>query len=143
MTISECIIEWLSEYQKMEFAECAVDQIEAEDGTYAIFKTPNKNITEYTDGSQLITEYFQLVARKSTQLDSERVNNQQMLVDLENWVEEKNMEEDYPDLSKAGKLICMNINVSDSNSIVSQEDTSAIYQLSIAVQYLKEGGANE
>ena len=55
MTVSECIIEWLSEYEKMEFAECAVDQIEAEDGTYAIFKTPNKNITEYTDGSQLIT----------------------------------------------------------------------------------------
>ena len=50
MTISECIIEWLGEYQKMEFAECAVDQIEAEDGTYAIFKTPNKNVTEYMDG---------------------------------------------------------------------------------------------
>lgn len=138
MTVSECIIEWLSEYEKMEFAECAVDQIEAEDGTYAIFKTTNKNITEYTDGSQLITEYFQLVARKSTQLDSERVNNQQMLADLENWVEEKNMEEDYPELSKAGNLICMDINVSDSNSIISQEDASAIYQLSIAVQYLKE-----
>ena len=70
MTVSECIIEWLSEYEKMEFAECAVDQIEAEDGTYAIFKTPNKNITEYTDGSQLITEYFQLVARKSTQFQN-------------------------------------------------------------------------
>lgn len=143
MTISECIIEWLGEYQKMEFAECAVDQIEAEDGTYAIFKTPNKNVTEYMDGSQLVTEYFQLVARKSTQLNPERVNNQQMLVDLENWVEEKNMEEDYPDLSKAGKLICMDIDVSDSNSIVSQEDASAIYQLSIAIQYLKERGGCE
>ena len=55
MTVSECIIEWLSEYEKMEFAECAVDQIEAEDGTYAIFKTPNKNITEYTDGSQNVS----------------------------------------------------------------------------------------
>ena len=74
MTISECIIEWLGEYQKMEFAECAVDQIEAEDGTYAIFKTPNKNVTEYMDGSQLVTEYFQLVARKSTQLNPERVS---------------------------------------------------------------------
>ena len=143
MTISECIIEWLGEYQKMEFAECAVDQIEAEDGTYAIFKTPNKNVTEYMDGSQLATEYFQLVARKSTQLNPERVNNQQMLADLENWVEERNMGEDYPDLSKAGKLICMDIHVSDSNSIVSQGDASAIYQLSIAIQYLKERGGCE
>ncbi len=138
MTISECIIEWLSEYKQMEFTECAVDQIEAEDGTYAIFKTPNKNITEYADGSQLITEYFQLMAKKSTQLNLERVNNLQMLADLENWVDEKNMGEEYPDLSEAGKMICVDISISNSNSILSQEDESAIYQLSIAVQYLKE-----
>ena len=138
MTISECIIEWLSEYKQMEFAECAVDQIEAEDGTYAIFKTPNKNITEYADGSQLITEYFQLMAKKATQLNLERVNNLQMLADLENWVDEKNMDEEYPELSKAGKLTCKDISISNSNSILSQEDESAIYQLSIAVQYLKE-----
>lgn len=33
--------------------------------------------------------------------------------------------------------------ISDSNSIVSQGDASAIYQLSIAIQYLKERGGCE
>ena len=64
MTISECIIEWLGEYQKMEFAECAVDQIEAEDGTYAIFKTPNKNVTEYMAGQAAAAEAAAAEAEK-------------------------------------------------------------------------------
>lgn len=71
-------------------------------------------------------------------MDENRVENQQMMEDLTEWIIEKAFHEDYPDLSKAGSLICENVEVNDAASITSQEDDNAIYQLTLAIQYLKE-----
>lgn len=138
MTVSECIKEWLSAYPDVDISEMATDFIEGDTGSFAIYKSPNRNVDRYNDGSCLVTEYYQFFARQSTMMDSERIGNQQLLADLEAWVEDKDWNEDYPDLSQAGSLECQEISVSGSATIMSQEDDNAIYQITIAVKYLKE-----
>lgn len=138
MTVGECIKRWLSSYEGADFSEIATDFIEGDTGSYAIYKSPNKTIEPYLDGSSLITEHYQFFARKSTQIQEEMIENQQFLSDLEDWVVVKDYNEDYPELSEAGSLICTEISISNSAAITSQEDDNAIYQITIAIQYLKE-----
>lgn len=138
MTISESLKKWLNNYSKVEFKTIKTDVIAAEDGSKAIFKSPNKTVKDYVDGSSLITEYYQFYAKRSAMLDEERIDNQQFMADLENWIEDKYLNEDYPDLSEIGKLKCTEISVSNSSTITYEEDDTAVYQVTIAIEYLKE-----
>ncbi len=138
MTVSEGLKEWLGDYDNMDISELLTDFIDAPEGCLALFKSPSREEKTFLDGSKEITEYYNFFARSSTQLEEKRVENQQMMDDLTEWITEKAFYEDYPDLSKAGSLICENVEVSDAASITSQEDDNAIYQLTLAIQYLKE-----
>lgn len=137
MTIAECLKKWLGDYEKADI-ELDTDFIEGENGSFAIYKAPNNTIIPYNDGTSLVTEYYQFFARQPIQIDKERIENQKFMSDLENWVEEKNLNEEYPDLSAVGNLACTEINIENSAAVTSQEEDNAIYQIVISVQYLKE-----
>lgn len=137
LTVTECVKEWLGTYKGIDL-DVDISFLNDDNDTYAIYKQPNRNEVLYNNGSKLITDYFQFFARQSTQIQENMIENEQFLDDLENWVEEKNFNEDYPDFSKVGKLECQDIGISSTATIISQEEDSAIYQLIIAIQYLKE-----
>ena len=138
MTVSECLKDWLSEYDNLDFSDILTDFIDAPKDCMALFRSPEREERSYIDGSQGRTEYYNFFARKSTQLDEERVENQQLLDDLTEWIENKSIQEDFPDLSQVGKYTCEDINVNGSSTINSQESDNAIYQITIVIQYLKE-----
>lgn len=132
------MIDWLGEFDGLNFSELLTDFMDAPEGCMALFRSPQKQEKAYLDGSKDITEYYNFFARKSTLLDETRVENQQLLDDLTEWIENKAFEEDYPDLSQVGNLTCEDITVNGASAINSQEDDNAIYQVTIAIQYLKE-----
>lgn len=138
MTVGECLKDWLGEFDGLNFSELLTDFMDAPEGCMALFRSPQKQEKAYLDGSKDITEYYNFFARKSTLLDETRVENQQLLDDLTEWIENKAFEEDYPDLSQVGNLACEDITVNGASAINSQEDDNAIYQVTIAIQYLKE-----
>ena len=138
MTVGECLKDWLSEYGGLNFSELLTDFIDAPEGCVALFRSPQKQEKVFLDGSKEVTEYYNFFARKSTQLDEERIEHQQLLDDLTEWIENKAFEEDYPDLSQVGNLACEDITVNGASAINSQENDNAIYQVTIAIQYLKE-----
>ena len=138
MTVAECIKIWLGVYEKMDFRELQTDFIGSNVGSYGIFKSPDRTITPFADGSHLMKEYYYFSARKSITGDSERISNAQVLADLEDWIENKNEKEEYPDLTKAGKLFCTDIRVENSATITEHSENEAIYQITIAIEYEKE-----
>lgn len=138
MTVAECIKNWLGGFTQLSLSELCTDFLESDLESYEIFKSPNRDIKQYTDGSSLVTEYYQFYGRKATTADSERVSNQQVLADFENWIETKNFDEEYPDLSQVGNLICQEISIENSATIIDQTDSSAVYQITIKITYKKE-----
>lgn len=138
MTVGECLKDWLGEFDGLNFSELLTDFMDAPEGCMALFRSPQKQEKAYLDGSKDITEYYNFFARKSTLLDETRVENQQLLDNLTEWIENKAFEENYPDLSQVGNLTCEDITVNGASAINSQEDDNAIYQVTIAIQYLKE-----
>lgn len=137
MTVAECLKKWLNTYPNADFGEIDTDIIEDKDG-YTIFKSPNKTAISYSDGSSLNTEYYQFFAKQSAMLDEERISNQQLMADFENWIDEKNFNEEYPDLSETGKLQCTEISINNSATITYENEDKATYQITIAIEYLKE-----
>lgn len=138
MTVAECLKEWLNTYSGADFGDIDTDIIENMNGSRAIFKAPNKTVRKYNDGSSLNTEYYQFFAKQSVLLEEERVDNQQFMSDLEDWIEEKDFNEDYPDLSKVGRLTCTEISISNSSTITYENEDKAVYHITIAIEYLKE-----
>ncbi|MCM1258800.1 MAG: hypothetical protein NC307_13225 [Roseburia sp.] len=138
MTISECLKDWLGKFPGFSSDTILTDRIEAPDGMSALYKSPNKSVVPLNDGSKRVTEYYQFFFRGATIEESQRISNNQLVEDLENWVEEKEFEEDYPDLSQAGKYICEEIALSGYGSVSFQEEDNAVYQITIEIKYLKE-----
>lgn len=136
MTVAESLKKWLCGFDKADFSEILTDFIDAPPDCISIFKSPNKSIVKFNDGSRQITEYYQFFFRQPTQLDKKRIENQRLLADLEEWVEQRNYSEDYPELHE--NLVCEEIDIANSATINSQEDDNAIYQITLSIQYLKE-----
>lgn len=138
MTVGECLKDWLGNFDGLDFSEILTDFINAPEGCLALFKSPNKNIVHFNDGSKQITEYYQFFARLATQAPGQTDDNQQVIANLEDWIEEKDSEEDYPELSEVGDMTCNEVSVTNSGTITDQNDDNAIYQITIAITYLKE-----
>ncbi len=138
MTVSECIKTWLNEYG-MDFSTISTDFVETDVGSYAMFKSPKREVTQFIDGTTTeVKEYYQFFARRSTSEDAARVESAQVLADLENWIELQNEIENLPDLSGVGKLRCEELSIEESYALTKQEESSAVYQITIAITYLKE-----
>lgn len=136
MTISESIVTWLNEYDGADFSEMSTDFIKSDIGSFAIFKSPQNVKKKYLDGSSTNMDFYNIFAQKSIVEEDERVDNQQFTDDLEDWVEERNINKDFPVLKD--KCTCLEIGVNNSSAINSMEESKAIYQVTIKIKYYKE-----
>lgn len=137
MTVSEAIKQWLYGFPKITIDErIETELLGSQAVSYAISRTPQNVIETYVDGSQQRTEYYMLFARQSTQLEAERVSNDKLLEELESWIEEKNLNGEYPTIDE--KRIVDEIGISSSFYIYSQEEEESIYSLTIMIKYRKE-----
>lgn len=137
MTVSEAIKQWLYGFPKITIDErIETELLGSQAVSYAISRTPQNVIETYVDGSQQRTEYYMLFARQSTQLEAERVSNDKLLEELESWIEEKNLNGEYPTIDEKRKVD--EIGISSSFYIYSQEEEESIYSLTIMIKYRKE-----
>lgn len=137
MTVSEAIKQWLYGFPKITIDErIETELLGGEAVSYAISRTPQNEIETFVDGSQYRTEYYMIFARQSTQLEAERVSNDKLLEELESWIEEKNLNGEYPTIDE--KRIVDEIGISSSFYIYSQEEEESIYSLTIMIKYRKE-----
>lgn len=138
MTISECLKNWLGEFPGFSSNTILTDRIDTPDGTLSLYKSPNKTVVPFIDGSKQVTEYYQFFFRGETIEEGQRISNNKLMEDLEDWIEGRDAGEDFPDLSRAGNYMCEEIALSNYGAITSQEEDNAIYQISIVMRYVKE-----
>ena len=138
MTVGECIKNWLETYEDIDFSQLATDFVDSDLGSYGIFKSPSKETVKCISGDSIVTEYYQFFGRMATNLENERIDNEQVLADFEDWVETQDLEENYPDLSTVGKYECEEIAITNSATIIDQKDNEALYQITVGITYVKE-----
>ncbi len=134
MNIGNELRKWLDTCPYIDDAvKVDIDRLDAEIEALGLYKQPSKSIEKFIDGSMLETQHFYFLVRRSSQLRQERVKNQDYLSKIENWIEDQDYIEHYP-------LIDNVHSVGVVNSFYLQEtnEEEAIYQVGIALKYLKE-----
>ena len=137
MTVSKALIQWLYGYGNIRIDERIETDVLAQQAiSYALYKEPNAIVDAYIDGSQMRTEYYTFLARRNTQIESERQDNNAFLEELENWIDEKNLNGELPQLD--GNRYCEDVSVSSGLYLYTNEDNQAVYALTIQIKYRKE-----
>ncbi len=137
MTISQAIKQWLYKNGTIEIDErINTEKLDANAIAYSLSKTPQSQAKSFIGGSELRTEYYMFFARQSSQLEAERISNDEFLENLENWVWQKNKEHDLPILDKKRK--CTKVGISSSYYLYSTEEEEGIYTFTIEIEYIKE-----
>lgn len=137
MTVSRAIIQWLFQNDTIEIDEkINTDLLDAKATAYALSKTPSNIIEQFNDGSERRTEYYTFLTKRNSQLDNERISNDQFLENLQEWVWENNLNGNIPQLDN--KRFCDNIAISSSYYLFEVETEESIYSLTLEIIYRKE-----
>lgn len=133
MTISAYIAKWLKKFENIE-----IDTNHVADGAdkYGLFRAPGRDIREFNDESYEITEYYQLVARQAALSVSERKEADEWLEDLVYWADDFPYRNEFPKLDKGREVIGITINGNPYPMDVNDKD--ALYEVSIAITYIRE-----
>lgn len=137
MTVSEAIIKWLKtfnpeEYRKMNRIDTDIQAAEVE--SYSLVKEPVQNVRNYLSGKQEITEHYAIMARLSSQTNTDRIENNGFGEALEAWVSEQDRNRNYPILPVA----VQEISVTTPFYVGKTETNNSLYQMTIAIKYIKE-----
>lgn len=138
MTASEAIISWLETFSSGE--DRSMGQIDTDlQGSlvekYSLVRAPTQSIKEYLSGKKVYTDQYTFQAQLSVQSDAERMDNREFGEALENWIKEKNLEEEFPAVPDVEVL---SVRVAVPFSVDKTEDDSPIYQMTIEIKYEKE-----
>lgn len=135
MNISKQILEWLKECPYIgDISLFDINLLQSKDGSVALFKQPSVTVHEFIDGSKQITEYYYFLFSKSAQIDAERIENEEYLRKIEDWIGEQEFAGKYPDIGYPVDAVSMG----NGYYMISFEGNEAKYQLTLGIQYRKD-----
>lgn len=138
MTVSGAIIEWLKGFDSADY--WIINQINTDIqgpkvNSYSLVKEPTKNVKSYVSGRKVYTEHYMFQARLSTNEDIERVENTGFGEALEQWVEDKNIAKEFPQIPNA---IVKDVGITTPFYMGRTQTNDSVYQMTIAIMYEKE-----
>ena len=133
MTISKVITEWLKGYENIN-----IETNHIKDGAdkYGLFKSPARDIKNFNDNSQEITEYYQFMAKQSAVSDTERKEADEWLEDLTYWVDDYQLNYEYPDVGGNRKI--ESIELTGCPYPMESTEDEILYQMSLKITYTRE-----
>lgn len=136
MNITESIIKWLEECPYIGKVNAFdVNQVQAKNDSVGLFKQPTVNVTEFIDGSKQVTEYYYFLFKKAVQIKPDRLKNEEYLRRIEDWIGAQELGGNYPDIGYPVDGVGM----ADGYYMASSDGKSAAYQLTLEIQYRKDG----
>lgn len=136
MTVIESIIQFLGMYE-IE-SRIGIDKLESQTASYSLMKAPQENVQHFISGMEIHTDYYQLMARLDAQSEQERIANNAWGQGITEWINRKDKEKQYPVLDG---YRCTGISVSTPFYMRVTDISSAVYQMTIAIEYVKENEA--
>lgn len=133
MTISAYIVNLLKEYGGIK-----INTNHVPDGSdkYGLYKSPSRDINNFTDGSYQITEYYQFFARQASSSPSERKEADEWLEDLTYWLDDYQYKYELPEID--GSRTVEKIVITGCPYPIADDCKGTMYQMSLAITYTRE-----
>lgn len=134
MSKAKGIIDWFKTCGLVENVETFdVNQLGNNLGA-GLYKQPSITKQTLADGSQIITENYYVLFRRSAQIPKERIDNEDFLEAVENWFYEQEVNESYPDIGYP----VHEISATNAFYMLERDSHNAVYQLTLSVKYMRE-----
>ena len=133
MTVIESIIQFLGMYETE--SRIGIDKLESQTASYSLMKAPQENVQHFISGMEVHTDYYQLMARLDAQSEQERIANNAWGQGITEWIRQKDEAKQYPALDG---YRCTGISVSTPFYMGMTDKSGAVYQMTIAIEYVKE-----
>lgn len=132
-TVSSAVAAWLSFFENM-----TVDTNHVTDGSdkYGLFKSPNRNVKNFLNGSYEITEYYQFFARQASVSEEDRKDSDAWLEELAYWADDFSFVYEYPALDGGRKINMIELTGMPYPMETGSSDT--LFQMSLAITYTRE-----
>ena len=130
MTVSEAVINWLMTFEPGKCSKMKnihTDMQPAEVDAYSLVKEPIQNVKTFVTGKKVFTDHYMIRARLSSYEDAEM---------LEEWVREQDRNKNFPQI--AGYNVKY-IRTTTPFHVGRTENNNSLYQMTISIQYMKEG----
>ena len=133
MTVSKAIIEWLKGFNSLDKINTDIQGPKVD--TFALVKTPVKNVKTFISGKKIHTEHYMIQARLSSNDNLDRADNLDFGDRLEEYVRNKNRAEEFPEIPDA---TVKEIEITTPFYLGMVDNNSSVYQMTIAIEYEKE-----
>lgn len=133
MTISQYISDLMKQYDGIE-----LDTNHVKDGSdqYGLFRSPGRDIKNFTDGSYEITEYYQFLARQSAVSLSSRKKMDEWLEDLAYWADDHGVNYEFPPIDKNRRVT--GLSITGNPYPMESDNRECLYQMSLSITYERE-----
>lgn len=133
MTISKAITEWLKGYENIK-----IETNHVQDGSdkYGLFKSPSRDVKNFTDGSYEATEYYNFMAKQDSTSDYDRQDADEWLEKLTYWVDDYSFNYEYPELDNGRRIIGIELN--GCPYPMEADDSETLYQMALKITYSRE-----
>lgn len=134
VTNSEKIKTWLKSCNLVTVEDVDTDRLEAQVESLGIYKQAQRDVTEFVDGSKIVSEYYYFLARRSAQLEAERISSHEFLALVEDWVEEQDRFGNRPNVEGIEEVF-----IANGFYMIDAETDESVYQISIGIKYQRKG----
>lgn len=133
MTISKYIIDLLKAHKSIE-----VDTEHVPDGSdqYGLFKSPTRDVKDYTDGSYEITEHYQFLARQRANSKTERKEADEWIEELAYWADDFSFNYEFPSID--GNRRVTGLSITGNPYPMESDNRECLYQMSLSITYERE-----
>lgn len=138
MSIIRSLQDYLEQYERMDMQPLTVktDMADAVASSYSVAPSGNGKITSDILGNRTYQNNYVFYAREAAADEIDRRENYDFLEGFSEWLEEKNEEDNLPELPigyKAEELRASNIMLFDVS-----EDGTGLYQVQLQLEFIKE-----
>lgn len=108
-----------------------------EPSNYSLNSLPSPQSTQDILQNKYYVKNFAITSREYTPTDLERIENLGLYEQLEKWVEEKNDNDDYPDLGK--NIEVTGIHITNAGFLYENDpkNNTGLYQIQFQIEFIK------
>lgn len=127
MNITKAISDW--------FQTCPgisnIDIAQVQNAGVGIYKQPSLEVEKLIDGGEIRTEYYYALFMMDAQIKKDRIDNEEVLQNVEEWIFDQEMAENYPEIGYP----VYEIAATGSRYMMNRDDQDATYQITIKIKY--------
>lgn len=135
MTISKYISDFISNY--LDGVSITTNHLEDGPDRYGLFKSPARELRNYTDGSYEITEHYQFFVKQDGVSEADRKDSDEFLEELTYWMDDYSHGYAYPDIDGGRRVTDISITGSPYSLDV-ENNNEVIYQIMLSITYTRE-----